>query len=700
MKTDFTLQRRANLKRLINPQHIAFVGGRAVEDCIRATQKSGFSGEMWVVHPTYESLGGIPCFPNLSELPEAPDATLIAVSPERTITVVKELAAMGAGGGVSIVGEFAEAGEQGRQLQAQLNEAAQGFALVGPNCLGVMNQFDGAVVWGGDNVFEPAVGEGVALISQSGYVAYSISNVEQALSLGYVISMGNQAVLNVADYIDAMLDDKRVRAIGLYLEGIVDITAFSASALRAVKQGVSLVAMKAGGTAETAELARSHSGTLAVDNEIWSALFRRFAIVEVDSPKAMIETLKLLGASKSLQGNRIVAAANSGGYAAMIGEKGRTAGLAFPEPSSEQRQALRQAVPDLVSLLNPLDWNLPWASMMTPDTSETGMGILIDARCDLLVYFIDWPRQQDVAEVWWPTLEGMIQLNKTSGRPVIVASVLPDGLPAALRLRLAEGGVTTLQGLDDAINAISAAAQYVDLRSEVLSDIDSRLLSSPSNIGEPLTTLNESEGKALLAEYGVAVPDGVFGSEQYVIDQADELGYPLAVKLLNADIAHKHQIGAVRLNVRDVQELREAIAAIKSSVAAYDTSLATDDFLIEKMVETSQAEFIAGITYKLGIGHALVVGRGGTAVEDLKDFVTLLLPVSTNQLASAVSRLNISRKLKLSDQEIMVLVETINAIAELAVDRRDRLEELDVNPIILDSTGKVTAVDALVRMAI
>ncbi len=698
MKTDFTLQRRANLKRLFNPQHIAFVGGRAVEDSIRVTQKSGFKGQMWVVHPTYESLGGTPCFPSLSELPEAPDATLIAISPERTIAVVKELAAMGAGGGVSIVGEFAEAGEQGRQLQQQLKEAAQSFALVGPNCLGVMNQFDGSAVWGGDNVFEPAAGEGVALISQSGYVAYSISNVEQALPLGYVISMGNQAVLNVADYIDAMLDDKRVRAIGLYLEGIVDISAFSASALRAVKQGVPLVAIKAGGTAETAELARSHSGTLAVDNEIWSALFRRFAIVEVDSPKAMIETLKLLGASKSPQGNRIVAAANSGGYATMIGEKGRTAGLAFPEPSREQRQALRQAVPDLVSLLNPLDWNLPWASMSTPDTSETGMGIMMDERCDLLIYFVDWPRQEEVAEVWWPTLEGLIQLNKTSDRPVIVASVLPDGLPADLRLRLAEGGVITLQGLDDAINAIGAAVQYVDLRSEVLSDIDSRLLVSPVNIGERLETLNESEGKALLVEYGVAVPDGVFGVEQYVIEQADELGFPLAIKLLNSDIDHKHRIGAVRLNVRDAGELREAIAAIKSSVADYDASLATNEFLIERMIETSRAEFIAGITHKPGIGHAMVVGHGGTAVEDLKDFVTLLLPVCATQIAKAINRLQISRKLKLSDQELTALVKTIYCIAELAVDHRDRLQELDVNPIILDSTGHVTAVDALVRM--
>ena len=204
--------------------------------------------------------------------------------------------------------------------------------------------------------------------------------------------MGNQAVLNVADYIDVMLDDPRVRAIGLYLEGIVDIAAFSMGALRAMKQGVPLVALKAGGTQESAELAQSHSGTLAVDNEIWSALFCRFAIVEAGSPKALIEALKLLGSPKPPKGNRIVAAANSGGYAAMIGEKGRDVGLEFPAPTEAQRNALIKTVPELVSLMNPLDWNLPWAAMSTPDTSHNGMGILMDDRCDLLVYFVDWPR--------------------------------------------------------------------------------------------------------------------------------------------------------------------------------------------------------------------------------------------------------------------------------------------------------------------
>ena len=693
-----TTRRRENLKRLLKPRHIAFVGGKAVEDCINATRKSGFAGEIWVVHPKYEELAGIPCAPSLADLPEPPDAALIAVSRERTIEVVAELSEMGVGGAVSIVGEFSEAGEEGAVLQARLAEAAGDLALVGPNCLGVMNMFDGMAVWGGDNVFLPVTGDGVALISQSGYVAYSVTNVEQALPLGYAISMGNQAVLNVADYIDAMLDDPRVRAIGLYLEGIVDIAAFSAAAMRAVKQGVPLVALKAGGTQESAELAQSHSGTLAVDNEIWSALFRRFAIVEAGSPKALIETLKLLGSPKPPKGNRIVAAANSGGYAAMIGEKGRDVGLEFPAPTEAQRIALIKTVPQLVSLMNPLDWNLPWAAMSTPNTSDNGMGILMDDRCDLLVYFVDWPREPKVADVWWPTLEGLIQLNNRMECPVVIASVLPDGLPADLRRRLVNAGIVTLQGLDDTLSAFSAAACYPKLRAQILDDVDSRLLPVPAAQAAAVTTLNEAMGKALLADHGVTVPACVTGTAEEVTNAADGLGYPLAVKLLNADLAHKNIAGAVHLDIKDTSGLRHAITTIQASVTRYNPHLDTTNFLIEGMVTAPRAEFIVGVSHKPGVGHALVIGRGGTDVEELKDFTTLLLPTSTAQIEEALHRLYITRRLQLQETDIAVLTQTIHNIALFADHLRNKLVELDVNPILLDASGNVTAVDAYLRI--
>jgi acyl-CoA synthetase (NDP forming) len=698
MRDTASSARRENLKRVLKPGHIAFVGGKAVEHCINATRKSGFTGDIWVVHPKYEELAGIPCVSSLADLPEPPDATLIAVSRERTIDVVAELNAMGAGGAVSIVGEFAETGEDGAALQTRLVTAAGDLALVGPNCLGVMNMFDGMAVWGGDNVFSPVTGDGVALISQSGYVAYSVTNVEQALPLGYAISMGNQAVLNVADYIDAMLDDPRVRAIGLYLEGMVDIAAFSAAAVRAVKQGVPLVALKAGGTQKSAELAESHSGTLAVDNEIWSALFHRLAIVEVGSPKALVEALKLLGSPKPPKGNGIVAAANSGGYAAMIGEKGREVGLEFPVPTEAQRKALRNTVPELVSLMNPLDWNLPWAAMSTPDTSDNGMGILMDDRCDLLVYFVDWPREPKVADVWWTTLEGLIQLNNRMECPVVIASVLPDGLPADLRLRLANEGVVTLQGLDETLCAISAAVCYPQLRAHVLSDAKSRVLPVPAAQAKDATIFNEAMGKALLADHGVTVPAFMTGTAEQVIAAAGRLGYPLAVKLLNAELAHKNRAGAVHLDIKDESGLKHAITTIKASVIRYDAQLDTTHFLIEGMVNDPRAEFIAGISHKSGVGHALVIGRGGTDVEELRDFTTLLLPTCAVQIEEALHSLRITRRLQLMETDIAALTQTIHNIALFAEHWRNKLVELDVNPILLDASGNVTAVDAYLRI--
>ena len=694
-------RRRENLQRVLKPRHIAFVGGRAVEPCIAATRKAGFQGDIWVVHPNYETLGDVPCVRSLAALPEAPDATLIAVSRERTIDVVAELATLGAGGAVSIAGEYSESGADGAALQERLLRAAGDLALVGPNCLGVMNQFDGAAIWGGDNVLQSVANQGVALISQSGYIAYSITNVEQAFPLGYAISMGNQAVLDAADFIDAMLRDTRVRAIGLYLEGLVDVAALSEAALQAVERGIPLVVLKAGGTTASAELTYSHSGTLAVSNELWTALFQRLGMIEVSSPKQLVETLKLLGADKPPAGKRVVAAANSGGYAAMIGEKGRALGLEFPVPSDAQRAALRERVPDLVSLLNPLDWNLPWASMSTPDTSDFGMEILLDERAHVLVYFLDWPVQAEVANVWWPTLEGLIRLNQRSDKTVLIASVLPDGLSVELRKRITAAGVVCLQGLDDALAALAAAAGYSCLRAKVLADIAEREMpeataTSPQNSD----LLDEAAGKALLKPYGLNIPAGVHGSEATILAKADILGYPLAVKLLNANLAHKNHAGAVQLNIPSREGVEQALNTIRANVNAYDAALATDSFLAECMVAQPRAEFIVGVKQEPGLGHALIIGRGGTAVEELRDYALLLLPASTQQTKRAVSGLAITQNLRLDEVAQSALVSAVQAIAAFAMDNREQLVELDVNPLILDAGGSVTAVDALVRMKV
>jgi acyl-CoA synthetase (NDP forming) len=318
---------------------------------------------------------------------------------------------------------------------------------------------------------------------------------------------------------------------------------------------------------------------------------------------------------------------------------------------------------------------------------------------DLMVYFIDWPRQQDVAQVWWPTLEGLIRLNARIAQPVLVASVFPDGLPSDLRRQLTEAGLICLQGLDDALAAIAAAGNYYSLRRAVLTDSENRELPAPPPEPRSVIQLDEAEGKAALAGCGLTIPKCVTGSAGQVIAQAETLGFPLAVKLISPDLAHKNHAGAVHLNVGSKPALEEAIEAIGMSVRDYDPALPVDRFLIERMVPSPRAEFIVGVSYKLGLGHALVIGRGGTAVEELKDYATLLLPAGHAQIEDALASLKISGKLRLSETERTTLVTQIQAIAAFAEQHRSCLVELDVNPIILDTAGRATAVDALLRLA-
>lgn len=211
-------------------------------------------------------------------------------------------------------------------------------------------------------------------------------------------------------------------------------------------------------------------------------------------------------------------------------------------------------------------------------------------------------------------------------------------------------------------------------------------------------TFDEAAGKALLKPYGLNIPAGVHGSEATILAIADTLGYPLAVKLLNANLAHKNHAGAVQLNIQSREEVEQAIHTIKANVSANDTSLATDSFIVECMVAQPRAEFIVGVKQELGLGHALIIGRGGTAVEELRDYALLLLPASLQQIETAVSGLAITQKMRLDEEVQSALVAAVQAIAAFALDNREQLVELDVNPLILDADGEVTAVDALVRV--
>ena len=239
---------RAQLQRLFSPRHIAVFGGASAAEAVRQCRKLGFAGQIWPVHPTRASVEGLACYPDVASLPQAPDASFVAVPRHATVDIVGQLAARGAGGVICYASGFAEVGGEGVALQQQLVHNAGEMALLGPNCYGMLNYLDGAAPWP-DQHGGQRVERGVALITQSGNIGLNLTMQRRALPLAYLITVGNKAGSSMESLVDALLADPRVSVIGMHIEGLDDVAAFSRVALKALRQGVPLVALKAGRSA-------------------------------------------------------------------------------------------------------------------------------------------------------------------------------------------------------------------------------------------------------------------------------------------------------------------------------------------------------------------------------------------------------------------------------------------------------------------
>ncbi len=345
---------RAQLQRLFSPRHIAVFGGNAAAEAIRQCRKLGFAGELWPVHPTRATVEGIACYPDVAALPQAPDASFVAVPREATVAIVGQLAARGAGGVICYASGFAEVGGTGVALQQQLIQNAGDMALLGPNCYGMLNYLDGVALWP-DQHGGQRVGRGVALITQSGNIGLNLTMQRRALPLAYLITVGNKAGNRMESLVDALLADPRVSVIGMHIEGLDDVAAFSRVALKALRQGVPLVALKAGSSALGAQTAMSHTSSLAGPDALYDALFARCGVARVRDPAGLIETCKFLHVHGPLGGKRIISASCSGGEASLVADLAQPRGLDMPAIPSAAQARLHAVLGDKVTVANPLD---------------------------------------------------------------------------------------------------------------------------------------------------------------------------------------------------------------------------------------------------------------------------------------------------------------------------------------------------------
>ena len=680
---------RTNLSRLISPKSIAVVGNRGANFAIRESKKLGYNHKIWAIHPTLDFLEGIKCYKDIKDLPEAPDATFIAVNAESAIAIVADLKSIGGGGAVLYASGFGELGEKGIKRNQRLEEAADGMPLIGPNCYGFINSLDGVALWPDVHGCEPVL-SGVAIITQSGNIGLNITMQSIGLPIAYMFTLGNQTNTNIADIINAMLDDNRVNAIGLHIEGISDIKSFDVAARRALDKKIPIVAIKSGRTDVSAKIALSHTSSMTGLDQLFNVFFERLGIARVDTVPEFLETLKLLSILGTIDHNGVASMSCSGGEAGMMADLIDGLDITFPSLDDLHKDRVKLALNDFVEVDNPLDYHtFIWGDRKR--TSEC-FKQMISGNFAATMLLLDWPRTQESEQKDWDlTLLALSDAISGTREKTIVLASIADCMPKRIIKECQKYGIAPMIGLDICLKAlnhsyrIGLAFQKSSMQSiEIL-----RSLSHPSKI----STLTEFEGKKLLKKYGIPVPDGkIISSTSEALIAAEKIHYPITLKVSDVELVHKTELGAVMLNINDPLALEKA---------CQDLFKIGSSLLIEKMVQDSVAELIIGVGLDPIFGKYIIIGSGGILVELFKESIPLLFPVNREDVSLALSKLkafpliNGYRGNPQGDVEMIIdcVMATVKLVSENDID------ELDINPLLVLKRGSgVIAVDTLIKL--
>lgn len=675
----------SDLSRLFRPRSIAVVGGGAwCASVIEQCQKMGFDGPVWPVHPTRAEVGGIAAMANLADLPGVPDATFIGVNRNVTIDTVRTLRDMGAGGAVCFASGFREAQAEtgdGDSLQAALLEAAGDMPIVGPNCYGFINYLDGALLWP-DQHGGQRCDRGVAILTQSSNMAINITMQTRGLPLAYVATAGNQAQVGASQIGQSLLEDDRVTALGLHIEGIGDLRAFELLAATAQRMGKPIVALKAGRSEQAQKAAVSHTASLAGSDAGARALLRRLGIAQVSSLTELLETLKLLHLAGPLPSNRIVSMSCSGGEASLMADTALDYDIVFPPLDQAQSAGLRAALGPMVALANPLDYHtFIWTN--TPAMTATFSAILGGQDVDMGCIVVDFPREDRCSAAAWDcVIDAAEATAQATGKPLALLASLPDTLPETFAERIIAAGCIPMLGLNDTLAAIATAAwlgRYDGRPDPVL---------LPGETGA-LHVLSEADAKAALFGYGLTVPTSTrVDSITALAGAMADISTPVALKA--EGLAHKSDAGGVALNLTTTQEVQDAALAMPS-----------DSFLIEEMINGGVAEILIGVLRDPAHGFVLTLAAGGVLTEILQDSASLLLPTHEADIRAALKSLRIAPLLKgyrgKPAADMQAIVNAVLAVQSYVTAHAHRLEEVEINPLICTPTRAVAA-DALIQI--
>ncbi|WP_020393969.1 acetate--CoA ligase family protein [Thiolinea disciformis] len=691
------MQRPFDLKRLLRPRSIAVVGGNSALNVLLQCQRMGYEGQLWPIHPTRTEMAGLSVYRSIADLPTAPDACFVGVNRQLTAQIIAALAAKDAGGAICYASGFREADAEGERLEAELQAVAT-IPVLGPNCYGLINYIDGVALWpdqhGGKRL--AAQQTGVALLAQSSNLAINLTMQQRGLPVAYVLTAGNQMQIGLSDLALAVLDDPRVTALGLHIEGFDSIAGFEALARKARFLHKPVVVLKVGKTSQAQQAALTHTASLAGSQAASTAFLKRLGFGQVDSIAAFLETLKLLHVHASLSTYSLSSLSCSGGEASLIADAAVNRKVYFPTLTPEQKAPIEAVLGPTVTVNNPLDYQTyVWGDEPAMTAAFTH---LLKIGFGLSLLILDFPHPERCQhDDWLIALRALEAAVQTTGQKAALVASLPENLPEVYVERLAFQGIAALSGFDEAIIAAEIAAEigayWQQAEAQPLIHPAVSTLSAQTFLSAQ--TLDEATAKAFLAQAGVSIPRGqTVQSLEEALAVAEQLNYPLVLKALG--IAHKTEQQAVCLNLQNAAALSQAFADIKDLGSG---------LYLEQMIKAGVAELLVGFHRDPRLGLVMTLGLGGIWVELFRDSQTLLLPSSESEIKQALFSLKAAPLLQAyrgkPPADLDAALAAIMSIQAFVLNNAAAIHELDINPLMVCASGQgAYAVDALLSMAL
>lgn len=693
-----------SLASLLDPQSITIIGatnnpGRIGGMPLDMMSHFGYQGQVYPVNPKYTEMFGYQCYPDIESLPAIPDLAVLAIAANDVTPMLKRCHAKGIQAAIVFAAGFAEAGDEGLALQKELEAFADasGMLVAGPNCMGFAN-LNSHSYTAFASIFKMVAAQtgrgSTAVLTQSGNVCSALFGMgrERGVQFSHFINTGNEACVEYSQYLNYLAGDPDTDSVLGYIEQLRDGPGFIQAASQFAKQAKPLILYKAGETDKGSEAVQSHTSALAGNMAVYRSAFAQMNVIASNDFAQMVNLAYLAKFKNRQGGKRVAIVTMSGAMGAILADKCILAGLEVPTLGAQEQAALRQGIPDYGMVSNPVD--VTGNIVNTPEFARSALTTLAtSSNIDVLVvtapgYLLD------------RMSEYLIEVASTTSRLIVAI----DTGKATCRDKLTQAGVAVFDDAGRAIQALGPFCQWLERREESLRwfDLYERTQQAITSTRTLSQKLNEHDTRNLLSEFGLpALNERTASNPAQAALAADEIGYPVVVKILSADIPHKTELNAIRLNLQTAQAVKDATAEILASVRQARPDAQIDGVLVQQM-KKGIAEIILGITTDPVFGPVMTVGLGGILTEIYRDVSHRLLPIDQTEAENMLEELkaypllNGYRGRPIADQP--AILQAVQALSQAFV-TISNIQELEINPLLAHEIGHgASAIDALLLL--